>query len=65
MAREPEKRARLYAEHLALRVVKRDGAFVLRERYGDQRRLGGPYRSVATLRRAIARQHDAMLRDLG
>jgi len=38
------RRARLYAEHLALRVAwsSKTGVFTLSERYGDKKKIGGP-----------------------
>ena len=59
-----EQRVRNYAAHLALRVTGRDGVFTLSERYGGKKKIG-TYRSVETLRRAIVRQHDRMLEELG
>jgi hypothetical protein len=54
---QPEQRARDHARHIALRVTKRGDIFFLRERYGDKKKIGDPYRSVDSLRRAIWRQH--------
>jgi hypothetical protein len=53
---------RLYAQHLALRVTKRDGVLALSERYGDKKKYG-TYGSLKALERAIRRRHDIMLKE--
>jgi hypothetical protein len=60
------RRAQLYAEHLALRVAwsSKTGVFTLSERYGDKKKIGGPYHSVESLRRAIRHYHDRELKKL-
>jgi hypothetical protein len=64
MTRERERRALRYAGHLALRAVKRDGVFTLSGRYGEKKKIG-TYRSVEALERAIKRQHERMLKEMG
>jgi hypothetical protein len=49
-----EQRARAFASHLALLT------FTLFERYGERRKVGGPYRTVAALERAVERQLQRM-----
>jgi len=61
---ERVRKARLYAQHLALRVAKHDGVFTLSERYG-KKELHGTYRSVTALERGIRRRHNQMLKELG
>jgi hypothetical protein len=61
--RAREQKARLYAEHLALRVAKHDGVFTLSERYGARKKLG-TYHSVDALRRAIRYRHHCMLKQM-
>jgi hypothetical protein len=63
-----ERRVRLYADHLALKVRGANGAFTLWEKYDDgpyhKRKIGGPYRTVDTLERGIVRYGNRMLREL-
>ena len=62
--RERKRNALRYAHHLALRAVERDGVFTLSERYGDKKKIGGPYHSVEALERGIRRQHTRMLKEI-
>ena len=54
---------RAYGAHLALQTRgPRRGPFTLFEKYGGRRKVGGPYRTVAALERAIERYGDKCLR---
>lgn len=60
-----EQRVRAYGSHLALRTRgPRHGPFVLFEKYGERRKIGGPYRTAAALERAIDRELDRLHREL-
>jgi hypothetical protein len=63
MHNDREQKARLYAEHLALRV-RRGDVFTLSERYG-KKELHGTSRSVTALERGIRRRHLQMLKEMG
>jgi hypothetical protein len=56
--------AKDYAAHLALVVKRQEGGHVLFKRYGDKKRIGGPYHSARTLADAVERWGDRMARGL-
>ena len=65
MEMSSERSVRAYASHLALKTCgPKGGPFTLWEKYGDKRKVGGPYRSVAALERGIERYGDRELRSL-
>lgn len=58
-----EQTVRAYASHLALLTRgPRHGPFTLFEKRGQKRRIGGSYRTVAALERAVIRENERMLR---
>jgi hypothetical protein len=60
--RARELKAYRHAQHIALRVSKRDGVYTLSERYGTKKKLG-TYRSVTSLRQGIWEHHNRMLEE--
>jgi hypothetical protein len=58
-----ERKARMYAAHLALIVRGGKGSFELRERY-ERKRLIGRYRSAKTLYRGLERYNARLLSEI-
>jgi hypothetical protein len=61
-ARARELKAYRHAQHIALRVSKRDGVYTLSERDGAKKKLG-TYHSLTSLRQDIWQHHNRMLEE--